>query len=300
MPLGTLLLTLLAQPDTTALRMTWAPAEPVQGSLVLLELRVAGDSGAARMIHGMLAGEPLHFESDGAGGLVALGGVPLDATDNVGVEVVVADERGADTMRYAIPVTPRRARRQQLRTAPEFVRPPDSALAARIAADRALVRRVLAETHERPRLWSHPFRKPRPGRVLSGFGDEREFNAVLESRHRGTDLGGRRGAPVSAANRGVVALVADLYYSGITLFVDHGAGLLTGYYHLSRTEVAPGDTVARGQVIGRVGATGRVTGPHLHWAAHHGRIAFDPIDLLSLVPPWPAAAPPAAGEGPPP
>ncbi len=300
MPLGALLLTLLVQSDTAALRVTWAPAEPVQGSLVLLELRVPGDSGVAREIHGQLAGEPLHFETDGAGRLIALGGVPLDSAGSVAVEVVVWGERGADTARYAIPVTPRRARRQQLRTAPEFVRPPDSALAARIAADRGLVRHVLAETHERPRLWSLPFLRPRPGRVLSGFGDEREFNAMVESRHRGADLPGRRGAPVSAANRGVVVLVADLYYSGTTVFVDHGAGLVTGYFHLSRATVAQGDTVGRGQVIGRVGASGRVTGPHLHWVAHHGRIAFDPIDLLSLVPPWPAVAPAPVGESPPP
>src|SRR5256885_4174789 len=81
----------------------------------------------------------------------------------------------------------------------------------------------------------------------------------------GVDFAGRRGASVRAANRGVVAMVADLYLSGTTILIDHGAGLVTGYLHLSGTLVAVGDTVARGQPIGEVGASGRVTGPHLHW-----------------------------------
>jgi murein DD-endopeptidase MepM/ murein hydrolase activator NlpD len=108
------------------------------------------------------------------------------------------------------------------------------------------------------------------------------FNGVLRSRHMGVDFAGRRGATVRAANRGVVALVADLYMSGTTILIDHGAGLVTGYLHLSRTLVAVGDTVARGQTIGEVGATGRVTGPHLHWLAGYGGITFDPLGLVGL------------------
>ena len=93
---------------------------------------------------------------------------------------------------------------------------------------------------------------------------------------------GARGASVRAANRGVVALVADLYLSGTTVLIDHGAGLVTGYLHLSRTLVAVGDTVTRGQEIGEVGASGRVTGPHLHWLAAYGGITFDPLGLVGL------------------
>jgi hypothetical protein len=73
-----------------------------------------------------------------------------------------------------------------------------------------------------------------------------------------------------------------LYYSGNTLFLDHGAGLITAYFHLSRTMRAVGDTVERGQVIGHVGATGRVTGPHLHWHAAYGTVSVDPLDLLTF------------------
>src|SRR5207248_10359060 len=90
------------------------------------------------------------------------------------------------------------------------------------------------------------------------------------------------GARVQAASRGVVARVADLYLSGTTVLIEHDAGVVTGYLHLSRTLVAVGDTVTRGQEIGEVGASGRVTGPHLHWLAAYGGITFDPLGLVGL------------------
>ena len=138
--------------------------------------------------------------------------------------------------------------------------------------------------HDVPRLWTTAFVRPREGRVTSPFGAGREVNGVRRSSHSGLDLAGQTGAPVYAANRGVVALIGHFFYGGISVFVHHGAGLMTVYQHLSRPMVAVGDTVARGQVVGRVGATGRVTGPHLHWEAQYGRIAFDPDDLLTLSP----------------
>ncbi|MDH5549301.1 MAG: M23 family metallopeptidase, partial [Gemmatimonadota bacterium] len=87
------------------------------------------------------------------------------------------------------------------------------------------------------------------------------------------------GTPVKAANRGVVALTGDFYYAGNVVYLDHGRGLMTVYMHLSQIHVQRGDTVAAGQVIGDVGATGRVTGPHLHWVARYGPISVDPLSL---------------------
>ncbi len=116
--------------------------------------------------------------------------------------------------------------------------------------------------------------------MTSRFGTAREFNGDVVSRHMGTDYAGAVGAPVRAANRGVVVLVADFYLAGKAVYVDHGAGLVTGYFHLSRAAVAEGDTVRRGQVIGRVGQSGRVTGPHLHWVARYGNISVDPASLF--------------------
>jgi murein DD-endopeptidase MepM/ murein hydrolase activator NlpD len=169
-----------------------------------------------------------------------------------------------------------------LRVAPAFGREPDSALAARIRRESERANAVAVASHETPRLWTAPFRHPRASRITSGFGRGREFNGTITSRHMGTDFAGATGAPVRAANRGVVRLVGSFYYGGNVIYVDHGEGLTSAYLHLSRQLVAEGDTVERGQVIGRVGATGRVTGPHLHLIIRYGRVTVDPLSLFSL------------------
>jgi murein DD-endopeptidase MepM/ murein hydrolase activator NlpD len=104
----------------------------------------------------------------------------------------------------------------------------------------------------------------------------------VTSRHLGVDYAGAVGEPIRAANRGIVALVANFFLAGNVVYIDHGGGLVTAYFHMSQPLVAKGDTVERGQKIGLVGKTGRVTGPHLHWSARYGAITVNPGDLLSL------------------
>jgi murein DD-endopeptidase MepM/ murein hydrolase activator NlpD len=98
----------------------------------------------------------------------------------------------------------------------------------------------------------------------------------------GVDLDGETGDEVRVSNDGVVALIGDFFYGGNTVYVNHGAGIITAYLHLNGTNVAEGDRVERGQVIGFVGQTGRVTGPHLHWAARYGSISINAMSLLDL------------------
>jgi murein DD-endopeptidase MepM/ murein hydrolase activator NlpD len=259
-------------------QVAWWPRVPLQGSLVRVVVHpFAGDSVTA--MHGELAGEPLHFERF-ADGFQALGAVPFAARDTVTARVMI--ERagvGDDTVRATLPVARRRVPRERLRVAPQYAQPPES-LTERIRVEQEMVQEVRQRAHETPRLWRAPFVRPTPGVVTSVFGEARVFNEVVRSRHWGVDFGARWGAPVRATNRGVVAFVADLYYSGTTLLLDHGAGLVTGYFHLSRVLVVPGDTVDAGQVIGRVGSSGRVTKAHLHWFAAYGGISVDPLDLI--------------------
>lgn len=275
-----------AEPSTIA----WRPSTPRQGSLVIVEVSpAAGDSVVA--VRGELAGEALHFEPDG-GAFRALGAVPLETQDSIVILVAIERVTGAsDTLTPSILVAPRQAPREHLRTTPEFLQPPDS-LAAGIEAQRQLVQGIKRRAHETPRLWRGPFARPRPAAVTSYFGVTRLFNGTVLSRHLGVDFAGRRGTPVQAGNRGVVVFAGKLYYGGTTIFLDHGAGLVTGYFHLSRTIGAVGDTVRRGQVIGYVGATGRVTGPHLHWVATYGNVSVDPLDLLTVDLPLHASSPP--------
>ena len=260
--------------------VAWRPQVPLQGSLVVLGVRVHdGDSVVA--VRGALAGEPLHFERVG-GWFHAVGGVPLDARSSVRARIVIERAAGAsDTVTAALPVGIRKAPREQLAADPDLVQPPES-VAPRIRAERVLVRRIKRRAHDTPRLWREPFARPRPGPLSSDFGGARVFNGVVRSRHLGVDFSARVGEPVRAANRGVVTFVGALYFSGNTVFLDHGGGLLTAYLHLSRALVSRGDTVSSGQLIGRVGATGRVTGPNLHWLASYGNVMVDPMDLLSI------------------
>ena len=273
------LATLFVAQDPTA---SWSPATPLQGSLVRVAVPPAALPHDTATPAGSLAGEPLHFARAAAGGWTALAAVPLSATDSV---VLWVRRPGGDSVGLPVPVALRPTGVERLTTDTTFTAPLDSALERRVRHETARVVASLQGSHQRPRLWTEPFRPPRPTRVTSPFGKGRSYNAGdVQGRHRGTDFAGKRGDPVRAANRGVVVLADTLFFAGRSIYVDHGAGVVTAYLHLDRSNVAEGDTVARGQVIGRVGATGRVTGPHLHWAAFYGRVAFDPVDLLAIDP----------------
>ena len=165
---------------------------------------------------------------------------------------------------------------------PRFTRPMSAETQARIDRENERAREVGRNAHSTPSMWTEPFVNPRPSAITSRFGSGRMFNGTLSSRHLGVDFSGAVGTSVRAANRGVIALVDDFFLAGNVVYIDHGAGVVTGYFHLSRAVVAPGDTVEKGQQIGLVGATGRVTGPHLHWNARYGAVTVNPQDLVAL------------------
>jgi murein DD-endopeptidase MepM/ murein hydrolase activator NlpD len=267
-------------PPAAAVR--WIPERPVQGTIMTLTARIDDPADPVWRMEGELAGERLHFQPDGAGMLRALGGVPVDATESLPLRLRIQRTGRTDTLVLRVPIGRGNFQVERLTVARRFTDPPDSVLSARIAQEAALVAAVYRRSHDTPRMWQATFARPRQSQISSVFGTRREFNGVLQSRHMGVDFRGRTGEPVHAANDGIVALTGDLYYSGNSVFLDHGAGLVTAYLHLSETLVAPGDTVMKGQLIGRVGMTGRVTGPHLHWIAKYGRISVDPLSLLTL------------------
>ncbi len=149
----------------------------------------------------------------------------------------------------------------------------------RIRREREELERIYAAGAPSP-LWRGRFLAPVPGEVSGAFGTRRVFNGELISRHTGVDFRAAAGDPVAAAASGVVRLGKELFYSGNAVVVDHGAGVFTSYSHLSRIEVGVGQRVARGEGIGRVGATGRATGPHLHWGVKVNGVAVDPLALL--------------------
>lgn len=260
-------------------QVTWTPERPVHGTL--FRLRAAPVTGIDTIL-GSVVGEPLHFRATADGQLEALAAVPLDHGRSLSVTLQVVRTGGSvDSVTVRIPVGEGSYTLERLTVAPRFGAPPDSATAARIARDQARARAVSKASHGTPRLWDSVV-TPRESRITSSFGSGREFNGRVQSRHTGTDFAGAVGAPVKAAARGVVALVDTFYLAGRVIYIDHGDGLVSGYFHLSRQDVAVGDTVEAGQTIGQVGATGRVTGPHLHWVLRYGTISVDPLSLLQL------------------
>jgi murein DD-endopeptidase MepM/ murein hydrolase activator NlpD len=261
---------------------------PAPGSLVRLTL-AASDADSVDTVTGTMSGEQLHFTRSASGVWRAMGPVSVDATDSVPARVAFTRLSGAvDSVALFVKLPPRPkstgapARRRRLAVDSRFTRPMDAATQARVDRENARAREIGRNAHATPAMWTESFSNPRPSAITSRFGSGRMFNGTLSSRHLGVDFSGAVGAPVRAANRGVVALVDDFFLAGNVVYIDHGAGVVTGYFHLSRTLVAAGDTVEKGQEIGLVGATGRVTGPHLHWSARYGAVTVNPLDLVTV------------------
>jgi len=272
-------------PQAPTVDVAWMPTNPIEGTLLQLSVQPPLGDSTSRIIavDGSLLDEPLHFEPTRDGAFAALGPVPVDAPDSVGMNLTLRYESGPPEERVVwIPVGRGDFGVAWLSVDPRFVDQPGAALRARIDAERRAIRSVCIRSHRTPRLWQEPFVRPRDSRVTSGFAQRREYNGELRSRHMGLDLAGEIGAPVSSSNRGVVVLAGEFYYEGNMVLIDHGRGVLTAYLHLSEMTVAVGDTVERGQIIGAVGATGRVTGPHLHWIAKYGTTTVNPTSLLQL------------------
>ena len=170
---------------------------------------------------------------------------------------------------------------RRLKVDPSFVNPP-SDVQPRIA-DEARVLAALWAAPAAERLWTDRFVPPTPGPSSSRFGALSIFNGEPRGRHTGEDFSGDEGTPIVAPNAGRVALARDLYFSGNTVVIDHGAGLFSLLAHLSAIDVKAAEVVTAGQQVGRLGATGRVTGPHLHWAVRLNGARIDPSSLLATL-----------------
>ena len=271
----------LAAQSSSPLEITTRPAHLTRGTIGSIVVRAAAGAPRLAALAGRAEGEPLHFHPV-RDGFAALIGTTLEGADSVVITLMPVRPGGErDSLDLAIPVVGGTYRHEQLSVESKFATP-DSAAQRRIGDEIEQARAIAREAHATPRKWTRPFAVPRPGRVTSRFGTARVLNGEVQSRHLGTDFAGKVGAPVRAANAGIVALVADFYLAGMVVYLDHGEGIVTGYFHLSKALVATGDTVTRGQIIGRVGQSGRVTGPHLHWIARYGRLTVDPMSLLKL------------------
>ena len=191
------------------------------------------------------------------------------------------DRSDGRTEQRFLRVTPRSFQVSRLTVARSFVTPPASFL-ARLRRERRMIALALSPP-DAPLRFHRPFMAPLEGKVTHDFGAYRFLNGHPMARHSGEDIDVPQGTPVRAANDGVVRLTGSFYYDGNMVILDHGGGLLTEYLHMSDIRVRPGERVRRGEVIGHVGHTGRVTGPVLHYGAVLHGAHVNPMLLPGLL-----------------
>jgi len=212
----------------------------------------------------------------------AIVGVDLDVKPGT-YPVSVEAGAGANVARatYDLNIAPRVFRTRRLSVNEAFVTPPKSEQ-PRIEKEAALLAAIWRASAS-TRLWSAPFIRPVSEEANSAFGTRSIFNGKPRNAHGGADFLSPAGTPIHSPNAGRIVVARNLYYSGNTVIIDHGLGLFSTLAHLSRIDVKEGDLVTSDQLIGLVGATGRVTGPHLHWAVRAGDARVDPLSLLATL-----------------
>ncbi len=258
---------------------TISPPKAKPGELVQVDVVAEG----ASRLEGKLFDRSPHFFEVSPGKWRAWAAIPVSTEPGrAELELTVHRTNGSKhAMRAGLGIEERPFTEHTLRVAKKFTSP-SREHRKRMLEDRMAFRKAY-RVKEGPPLFTANFLNPREGAALnSRFGEKRVFNGKLQSRHMGLDLDGNTGDPILAANDGVVTMVRECFGSGNTVIVSHGAGLFTGYFHLSEFKVKQGDKVKRGQLLGLVGKTGRVTGPHLHLSAKANGLNFDPESLLSF------------------
>ena len=189
----------------------------------------------------------------------------------------------AEEKTFHLDVSPTKWDIQSIKGVPQRKVTPLAADEAEIKREQKDVGTALKSFDVYAKGWQNGFILPVDGVISGHFGNQRIFNGTPKSPHSGTDIAAPEGTPVKAAGDGKVLLSGgDYFYSGNVIIIDHGGGLQTIYAHLKETNVQKGDAVKKGQVIGLVGKTGRVTGPHLHWGASDNNVRFRPHALLEV------------------
>ena len=209
-------------------------------------------------------------------------GIDLDVP--VGTYTLAVTARGAGgpvTGKELLKVADKKFPTRRLTVDEAFVNPPPDVTDRIVREARELAATWEQSTPER--LWNGAFIRPVPQDANSRFGSRSIYNGQARSPHSGADFLSPAGTPIKAPNGGRVLIARDLYYTGNTVVIDHGLGLFSVFAHLSVVNVQPGDMVETGQILGNVGATGRVTGPHLHWGLRLDGARVDPLSLLAVV-----------------
>jgi murein DD-endopeptidase MepM/ murein hydrolase activator NlpD len=262
------------------LRVEVFPKVIRQGEVYLVR---ASGPGSFKSIHGELQGKRLSLDpGEKQGTYEALIGIDLN-TKPAKYEMKIGATGGdgkphSKTIQLKVEKTDFTVQKLSL---PKSMVDLDPKTLERVNQESKRVRNLFQGVREE-KLWKGPFSRPLGGEVSGAFGVRRIINGQTKNPHAGIDLQAEAGAPVAACNSGIVALVDDLFFSGKTVILDHGGGLYSMYFHLSEAAVGAGDQLRTGDALGRVGSTGRSTGPHLHWGMIIRGARVDPLSFLRL------------------
>jgi len=209
--------------------------------------------------------------------------VGLDMQDPPGVQnlhITVQTTEKTDHLTYAINIVKEDYAVQHL-TLPKNKVDLDAKTLKRVRIEQQEMSKAFLHIGMQP-LWTSAFLEPVQGSVTGRFGSRRIINGQTKRPHSGEDIAAPQGTPVHAMNTGTVAATMDHFFSGKGVVIDHGLGLFSMYFHLSAIDVQPGQTVNKGEPVGKVGATGRATGPHLHWGIRLNGARVNPYALTAL------------------
>lgn len=257
---------------------------PVPGGVILQPL---GESAQAPKAN--FGERPVAVVRQGKG-WTAVVGVPLDTPAPGQVELSITPASGSPRT-VTVAIQPKDYPVQRLTVKNQNHVTPDAESLARIEREKAITDQFKRQFSATAPV--SDFQLPASGPLSSRFGLRRFFNGEPRNPHAGLDVAVGTGAPVRAPAPGTVLDTGNYFFNGNTVFLDHGQGLISAYMHLSRVDVAAGQTVKTDEALGAVGATGRVTGPHLHWAVFLNGTAVDPELFL---PPQKAAASASAAK----
>lgn len=253
-----------------------SPIQAKQGEILSLTLQLKGpvDSAVGKFLN-----QQIHFFETANRGHAALIGIDLDqAPGPHSFEVVWERGEATGTESYLIEVLPASFGTENLKL-PKGMVDLDPPTLARVEKEQKQQREVFDVSIPR-KLWEGEFLRPVSGKVAGTFGLRRIMNGQPRNPHTGEDITAPEGTPVVASNSGKVILVGDFYFNGHSVIIDHGLGLFSMYFHLSKATVKEGETVKKGEQIGLVGKSGRATGPHLHWGMRLNGARVNPFSLI--------------------
>jgi murein DD-endopeptidase MepM/ murein hydrolase activator NlpD len=275
-----LIMTGMAAHSENDLRVESFPKVAKQGDVCLAR---ASGPASLKSIHGQFQGErfSMAFNNE-TGTYEGLIGIDMSTSPAIyGIRVIATDE---DNRVYSSTLSLRVEKVDfgtQALSLPRHMVELDAKTLERVNRETKKLE-ALFQTSRNERLWKSVFIRPVEGEISTGFGLTRIINGQRRSQHTGVDLRAEEGTSVLASNHGVVVLVDELFFSGKSVILDHGWGLYSMYFHLSEALVKEGDLVRAGAILGRVGSTGRSTGPHLHWGIRINGARVDPFSLLRI------------------